>query len=107
VDRHVVDVELEGEEHDQRDDHHGGQQEADLADQVACHAALPCRAGAPPARPVADPSNTPVWCEYCPVRMLARDGQHSDVVTNAFENVMPRSTSSDSTFGIVSSWSQR
>jgi hypothetical protein len=26
-------------------------------------------------------ATTPEWCGYWPVRMLARDGQHSDVVT--------------------------
>jgi len=34
-------------------------------------------------------SYTPVWCEYRPVRMLARDGQHSEVVTNMLLNVIP------------------
>jgi hypothetical protein len=46
-------------------------------------------------------------CEYWPERIDARDGQHSDVVTNEFLNVIPCAAISRSTFGMSPSVSKR
>jgi hypothetical protein len=43
------------------------------------------KAGAPPFG--GELSKTPVWREYWPLRMLARDGQQSEVVTKKFVKV--------------------
>ena len=43
---------------------------------------------------------TPVECEYWPVRMLARLGQHRELTTNPLAKSMPCRTSRRSTFGI-------
>ena len=49
----------------------------------------------------------PVVCEKFPVRMVARDGQQNELVTNAFLKVIPWSTSRDCTWGIAQSVSKR
>ncbi len=46
-------------------------------------------------------------CEYWPVRIVARDGQQTEVVTNAFVNVIPCFASRFSTFVICETASQR
>src|SRR6266516_1102434 len=50
---------------------------------------------------------TPVCREYCPVRMVARDGQHSDVVTNELAKVTPCPPRSFRTSGITPKLSHR
>jgi len=40
-------------------------------------------------------------CEYCPRRIVERDGQHKDTLTNAWENVVPCSASNALTCGIT------
>src|SRR3954468_13021233 len=51
--------------------------------------------------------HTPVWCEYCPVRIDARLGQQRLFGTNALVKVTPWATNRRCTFGIQSSVSQR
>ncbi len=48
-----------------------------------------------------------MWCAYWPVRMLARDGPHIEVVTWALVKFTPWSTSSFLTFCITVVPSQR
>src|SRR6266496_1900901 len=50
---------------------------------------------------------TPVCREYCPVRMVARDGQHSDVVTNELAKVTPCPPRRVRTSGITAMVSHR
>ena len=52
-------------------------------------------------------SVTPVWCAYWPVRMLARDGPHIEVVTCASVKVTPWSASSLWAFFITAVPSER
>jgi hypothetical protein len=50
---------------------------------------------------------TPVEWEYWPVSMVAREGQHSGLLTKPLENVTPRPASSLYTTGIDHRVSQR
>src|SRR5438093_13073225 len=50
---------------------------------------------------------TPVVCEYWPVRMVVRLGQHSEFVTNPLSNVTPRAARRASTWGMADRVSQR
>ena len=49
----------------------------------------------------------PVVWEKFPVRIVAREGQQNEFVTNAFLNVIPWSTRSDCTCGIAQRVSKR
>jgi hypothetical protein len=55
-------------------------------------------AGRPSGPPVVQ---TPLVWLYWPVRMLARLGQHHELVTNELSNVTPCCTSSRYTFGMI------
>jgi hypothetical protein len=63
------------------------------------------KAAIPPSG--AEFDQTPFVCEYVPVRIEARAGQHSGFTAKAFVNVTPFSTSSSVTVGIAQSVSQR
>src|SRR5205823_12105330 len=51
--------------------------------------------------------HTPVWLEYCPVRIDARLGQQSESDTKPLVNVTPWADRSRCTFGMAASVSNR
>jgi hypothetical protein len=60
------------------------------------------KAGNPPYQPPLP--YTPLVCEYSPVSVDTRLGQHSEFGTNALRNVTPRSRTIARTFGMT--WSE-
>src|SRR5438132_5340016 len=63
------------------------------------------KAWKPPWGPTSE--YTPVECEYSPVRMVARLGQHRELTRKALANVMPWATRSRCTIGMAHSVSHR
>src|SRR2546421_11412117 len=63
------------------------------------------KAWKPPWGPTSE--YTPVECEYSPVRMVARLGQHKELTRKALANVMPWATRSRCTIGMAHSGSHR